>query len=1613
MFAARPALHALVRLVPTVGRTVAAGVVLCLGGTAAAQVQTNDQVLPESMPITTGRLVLHMPGTATLWTLPGFQGAVTNAASLESAPVEATGRFLRAQGGKGAGGRLVVSTTLPTYRFLTTVANNLSSDPSENGMTLSVWYRHPKGYPKQKGLNPLVMVGKGDSQSLSTLWQLGLALVDGKPTVHLRDQPDVIGLNSLVSSGKTAFGAIDDGEWHHLALRAGRPGCTFGSCAANTTVLLSLFVDDVLREERLAKVGVDLTKVLVGQLDLSAAEVSTYGSQTNANGAVLNTLADLDDLLVYDGALSQSELGRIRSARKHHLRFQAPQVDGQRSDWSTGTVLVKGYQHTTTQGAIGFTSSPTPIDLLALNRTTSTGTSGAASNVEGLSQHTFAAWASLPSTDGGVAEWRPTGSVTSGWALTRQGQNLRLTCAATQQWVEMFVIGTESLANFRLVSVTQSASELRLSVDLYFTEPLLCLPTAAVGASQLVWQRPNEQRLGWVAVTGDARTPPQVAELASPGPSLWLTGAADPTDLSGFLPPSVIFSNLSGFPVSNDWTTGFTAPGQARHIAAVVGGVTATHLLAGKDSPSNHEASASFELTLTALDPSVSGFPLISRMDTTQGPPYQRDFTIRVANCNAAKGQCQIVVDATPHKGLLTSFTVNKILQVGVTYRIGVAWPYVQTLPLSPGDPKIVYGLVQPLIAIDSQILNQRYSTDPQHIVGNLWGSVTVGPTVPVNTWVLGDVSQTEVPNQTRFQLTHARIYGRAVRDIADNGMHCGVGGAANPSVQRCAEQRRYCSGNGFTLGDLCTSCVAGSYSVGGMMVSPADTDCAPLGLAGEECARGKTCASGRCDNGVCAPKDQADCDAWCGKRGRTCKHTPAAGPVSAAWDCSACLPDFRTEDGTGPYGQLQACYWSPTKSWPETCVRDSECTAGKCEEQAQGSVVTVTSASGAASDVRSDTNGPCKETCTTSYTKVTSTATTSEAKEKRCLATTLNECTSEPTNRLGSATQPFVRPDGSTDVAFHCAAPKVAPSWAPKAPTNCTANYVPENPVLSSGACEVILAKMSQDITGSCNGGNAPGCNNKKFPSAVDSRGKLLASKAKGLTLTELKELVLGAPQGVAYDKNTDFELLLKAGVGPLLIAYVGSPKQQAAMEKEHGAFLPLKACALNEAKLAPPKDPAAFAYHNGANWLQCRPKRQPNGSPCPPAGVDTKSLPNDWCFSGYCARDTHMCARGDNPMQEFKGNGDSKGNKGNGVAFGLVRVDDIDVQIQEDKSGADRARYLADLTQVHVACVLGNPLPPVTTGASGKVEGGGIFATKFHIDKVEDGSFDPLGQKSCSDNTARMFVVGFEIPMPQKANDSPIGGIVQCDDQSKPGTGVTCKQEQFKCTIDPKQVLNDALGSLIPEAKFCVPIADKDGNSLLPEFKKDFKEYLVPLYVTFGPTLDLCISFAFALDETYMPQFEIKPNVGVGIEAKAGIGLAETNAYEFGVGVKLALTIVDVAFPITWLLQLTPAKATDQNGTTLSPVERILNLSLIQKIALELTLLAGEFSFYAELSVGFFSLEWTFRIFSWAGLLLTFDLSEEALLSTKIDFGTKFLGSPKQANTISCDTSYCKKAQ
>ena len=1412
---------------------------------------------------------------------------------------------------------------------------------SQAGATWSLWYRHPPGVDKLKGFNPLMTIGDNLN------WEVGLVLYDGIPRVVFA------GYSQEVFQGKANENvAIDDGQWHHVVLRVSNSGFGRFTVFVDATPVISF--DHVISPYSQSS-STPYQVLSVGRLNVNG--YYNYPGQSNYNntagassvGPQLRTVGDIDEIRMHEGPLSLHEIQRLRRWPAVGVRLQVPDFDVSQSSLAKPLGEVTGF-NTEMKALPKWKIGWTELNLATLEELKPT-----YKPKENKETFNVAAGASAQLGDmkaHTVMAWMNLPAVPgsgdlleydngAGWKWTLRATASTLSLTCTGGVDTIAAPGGDWPAGQWHVIGVQVSNSGAITVHRNFQRQFTFQCSPPTLSTSTASLSLLRPDLAALAWLAVVDSEKSLPEQAE---------IASPGPLRWVRPPGT--TDLSGL----------------HHTAPIYTGAPVQSFAAGNDvrldlagtaaAPNPQENAASRPVTLAmryalraadgALTPKSYWY---SWLGVRVNPSVsENDFYLSNSCFPAAppssQGLCWLTLYGPaaaegPQKNLKSMIVIAKAVTHDAFHTLAMTSPITRTL-LSATQPA-GEQVYESLVALDGEFLNRKTTADAQVIVPQAT-AYAMPWAATINQFIVGLVAGTHA--DARLVVDDLRIYGRVVKN-PDSIM-------ATCATLDCSKAGRVCVEPPANTGKsaYCGGCLPTHNDLGG--VTPFDHECEKKYDFWHACTTPAYCLSNYCDfadgDGKCALAVTATqpvsvCTNHCADLGRHC-----TSPAEGVWNCGGCFKDFAPLPpwdleplNTYKPPHSLVCGWAPTKKSGAACEDSSECHSGLCGER----VVDLQSKLAGLSYpppnlLPSLGNGTLQV----------------EIKQKICAASWAVECTAVPVRAAVAQDVQVTLPNKLKATARWCTTGKDGA---------CAPNYERKNPVLSTAAC-VNAAKNSLWATARIAGFHA----------------------TSGMTLARLKLVFLNLTTPVDQGDRTK---LLDAGVGLLLIDYaLATAPKKAAMVQKYGKFEPLYACDLTIASKFGGVE--AFAATSAPNHMSCTVSLQVNGSTCPPAG-DTGPGHNS-CRSNYCRPDTKVCADALSKVEELKGDSANKNKDGDsGVKFGLLRTDSTMVELVDEEPDttlnkskkANEFKYKAKISQKHTPVLFGKNLNPAV-----------LFGFEFNLDRS-------AGAK-CGTTELKVTVLGtpFLAPKPMAVLGSCTG--YELSTATPPGTLVCDKSaEEPNCTgFDAEKLANTSIASLlIPKPKFCAAIAE----SLLEKatIKKDFTEALVPLGVSIGPTIDVCIEFGLGVDESGMPQVEVTPNLALGVEAKGGIGVVNA-LYEVWAGVKLSLTLVGLKFPITWGLALTDVKAPPEKETF-----GMFELSIIQKVAMAVEVLSGEFSLFAEFTIAFFSLEWSLPIFNWQGLFFTFDLSSEKLFSTLLDFRAQFDTPIKGAADTVCDEGECFK--
>lgn len=1459
----------------------------------------------------------------------------------------------------------------------------------DGSFTVALWVRvQTEAFPDPIHLNPIIGLDPDpDPHAPGVLDTTGLALVleDGYPTV--RNAGVGTPLFGADGDGSPNDRRLDDGQWHHVALTMNDLCAVGGECPDGLMAgELRMFVDGDL-------VGWhDLYMPRPGSFQLGYMTCDeAYADEPLFTflGPGLRSATDIDEVFIYSRALSREELHRL--ADRPELRLVAT--------WPPVPPELMGLPHDgPVRRADGYA---TPQSFVPIP-----GASAGASYV-------VAAVPSAPTTPVRelAADAVVTGAATAiGWVRPRADKALglelvrydpgltvleavrfelqpegdhhraRARCGTAASFVDLGAVTSD----WHLVTLARDAdADLRVDVD-GFEHHLACpFATPANSAVDVrivdAGAAPSGTPVGdvaWLALYGTAIGRAESLGIGKPGPYVWVKanpdGPVEPIEYAGVLP--VRWNGT----YRGDKMRPRPAGADFRANAVIVdadGALARDDSFQAVDTP---ERVGPFTLTLSfKVSRAPTPTPIWVTLATRHVRADDRLFDIAVLlRCDVSG--CDDLSILTPptdgNGGGATSkiWVVDRPIAYDTQTTVTISWPNTRSLPQASnpvGDIAPYTFVTEPLVSIDGVEMGRATMGDLARLMTGdevLAGHPLRGHTQPTTagvpmSWSIGAFGEARAGEGPGFSVGEIRLYGRSLADVttvdgdcvaalcADKGRECIVASSTNVGTASCGE------------------CLADSFALAATVTGEA-TECEKRRGNREVCSVGEQCSGGACliyedAQDRCGPGTQAEATAVCRAEGRRAVSRGALG----GYDCGECLAGFErlaTHEAYDADDPRLRCRWAPTAGFGDACTSDLECVTGGCVDNAHVSYE-VSAATRPYTQAFSDhvfcggtrTLGS-DSACTVQGDQIDHvTRSSPRTTERACAADDDAAC-----HRLGKVAlrKDGVLPTGEAATWWQCGVDDAS----------CRAGFEPRWSVLSPEACETLWRKAyTFHQEGYCDVYTAGDCT--VFGGGTDKYPWLVYPAWRDAFRTAGAEVDLGTLGQALLDKAAGDRMTLKdvtrleeLGVGPLLLSYLGNKGARADLERRFGAFLPLASCALDATGNGyAPRDQRAYRE---ANELTCAPHRQDDGAMCPGAGESGDG--NDWCRSRYCARDTHTCARGDNPLQEIRGqaqNDESSG--GQGVKFGIIRCDDTTLEVEENQAPGidptdDDWRYTADLSQSWNLCMFGHRFPPVP-----------LLEVDYTIDHSEGAR--------CAENETRASVIGIPIssPPPGPLLGSCTGLVVDAD-------GV-CTPPEGGCELaDPTNFSASSLiAALTPQPSLCVPIPDSFKDAV--SYKRTFLAGPVPISVQIGATIDMCLELHVGMGDSGMPKLELKPLLAVGAEARAGLGYAERGSpIEAWAGVKLALTFASIALPIGWGIDFDLVFAADPNRN--GEIAPVLKMSIGERVMLQLEYLSGEMALFAEITVGPFAVETAVQLFAWTGIKMTKTLSDETLYETNVDF-------------------------
>lgn len=1390
-----------------------------------------------------------------------------------------------------------------------------------------------------------------------------------------------------------------DGKgWHHIAL-------TFhpfpGDTKLGTTLL---YVDGDLQGSRS-----DLPAPLVDQVVLGRGYVSTTSADLpyavdDAAPGNRAAAAMLDEVFVYDRALSGAEVRGLRDKASTGAIRTWPAVD------TTRTVQEKLWHSDDNTSAAAISAdnilASDAIDVRLATAQPSVSVSGTAFNqkfvdaeLSEFKDFTLAAWVRIPGalsdlTDGALITVYDSGIPVAGITSDSSCSGATVTGfvggAATTASTAAGAC-SHGLASDRwtFVALWQKGGTQRVYIDGHFSSSVdggAQLLFTGAATSELVMQTAPGVDVAWVTLFDRGLGPNALQTQRMQGPAVWLDGGK----YNGFGETDLRLRDFASFDNWNEAATisrratlwaSKTAPAQGSESAGPITlssstweaiTIPADGRLSAAPGGSAGPFTWSGHAKFTNLPEVSSRLIRRYRKDATNA-----DFASRLMCKPASDGTshaCQVFVSAATTAGTKTfaspewigNFTGQTVVDLDVV------------VSFDGNDVRVAIGsrLVAMKTAAPKPFLAQSGT------YGAKLGLVHVPPYVTFDQFRMDAPDLTEAVASVEWH--EVRIYPRALGDLELNRL----------TRRTCADLGCASANRGCLVGGDAGMAVCGPCKTGAEASAVAGGACLPPKAFLEVCGHSEECASGLCHQGRCrglqGNEIKETCDATCDPLGRTCvkvdKVTGAVVKLSNnyVWDCSAtCREYFQPPTENPTTGQ---CSWHPVTPADQFCDNEDQCLSGICQRRTRvvydvsGKLdrkVTGCSGCGDPYNVSPKYDGWCVDDPdgTKAWNDICLANAESEQRSfavDLCLPKDAQVCTRQHRDAIVDKTSGEVSCSQKCTEQLFNGKPLWKKSWSVMSPT----------------ACGTILKNAGmRDLLG-----------------LADAQ-KVLRSKP---TLKMLGELLLGYPAGTPV-VNADIAKLRKAGLGRELFRYI-SGKQSKLLDhtpiqlidclryyqQQKGAtpYAPevsfsyrwdrrfnfnLAPCSAGlDCETGPPSP----FYDPYVNKQICAPETFPNGTQCPPKGIDAPEVDDDeWCDSGYCSRASGTCEDG-----------------------GALWQDTQSAARNDKKAGNDK-----QVTDIAIFKVVQDNRAGLATGYVAKNQFNGErdrwFSLKssnstslgvfdLHFEAVRATSEVKAFSVNTRDaaKTSQQFILGLAVVKPPTLS-SYVGSVSQsCLDQwpgdQFQGTGCTLGRLPDGKPIVPR------LNICAPSPSACANVDDETGEapkgspgpySIVKKtcLRKQMFIGSVPVTLIIGPTLDLCLSAGAVVDsETFEPGFSIEPSIAIGVDARAFPGTAFSEEF-FQLGIKASVTLLGLGFPTTWGMQI--RKQTKDSTGALA--KNLYIVEYFRETRAQLTILSLFMGAYMEFGIGPLKLELDYELINFPGFSLSWSLQSETQRTIHLD--------------------------
>jgi alpha-tubulin suppressor-like RCC1 family protein len=1356
---------------------------------------------------------------------------------------------------------------------------------------------------------------------------------------------------------------IDRDVWHHVAV-------TYSPYPPDRGPgVRRLYLDGIAQATDTLAYQAAFNEVVLGAGPVAGVPVGSV----NVAGDQLAAIAHLDDVFVYDRALSEDEIGGLIAKRQEGVLRVWPVMDQARVV-ASGIGMTTGKALSSSVVAPNLTGPNDPLSLAAtwkalnLVGTATYAPSVADADLGPLPDFTFLGWVRTSTLTAGKPLMRllldktPQATIAVGSGC----KNRAVTAFTGTTQVPAAVACEHGLAEneWAFVALVQTGATQSVYVDGYRvgTQTLTAatpLFAGATGQQVRTFEAGGGVELGWATLFGRALGDAELDAWRGQGPQVWLDGMRynaegklNLRDYANFHNNSDGAWNLDRPRLRKTDSSDFTGADGPGPLTLDDGGlahvtVPARGRFRRLDAQGVQAFSWAGRVQLTGTTPASLSLIRLNEGDVGLANRFSATLVCpRTGNAIA----CRVDFAGRTLKGGWAQWSSEtrgaKLTSASQTFELAVALAFDGTAP------RVAFG-------------TNGLTAQGKLVLPPVKVKVAVTPAGP-------DPSPGQAASATAYfsllspagkSLTFSsfRLYSRALSDLELTRLcdqDCATVG--------CAAAGRVCSPGKAGALPVCAACDGKHVEA----ASDLGATCVQRLPFFAPCAVDAQCVSDFCSNqsGRCAYKTVTpECQKTCGDLGRTCIVAAANFPDTKHTTCSkTCKTYFEPPTVQPDTGQ---CVWTPTAEAGEVCLDDLQCKiTAKCVKNTEPIYQVSVDWSPACGGGKCPTwlgvdkkpltcdkkldmsylpTGKGPSSSTGGVCPAVATASSKDGQRGRCAGGAAPDCTAihRQTKLLkgAGAGGADVAVCGECDPTQYSGKPMWVKRWRLMSPQLCKT-------MVHNGVANRMLGLPGIEYMGD---------NIESGPMAM---------------------LALDKPMNYIV-KPKDVADMIAKGMGPELVDMVFD-KGALAQWSQTYPFFGFADCFNKEFKKGGMLDAVQSPFFDPeVNHQVCAPNQYPDGTPCPPEGVDIK-LADQFCQSGFCARDTHVCEEGYGRLDDTSA-GDKKDQQDSEEGdISPVRLVQRNVTTAQVKKVDDPKAKPTDKHKRSYSIAIKNVHDLEFFGATQEIFG--IQSTMFGT--MDDDKTSFLGQ---------VLLMGFALPGSVEPGVGCPGASWKNGEYTPPpggvcgpgGTGdksplelvkkkikIPAKEKCFPSPGGCKE--NKFQGSNIQKYNEKGPLCYTAYNFIGP----------VPVKMEAAVTIDACVEIGVAVDkDTQEPAYEVTPKIGVNLTVTGTAGASEGLAKLY-VAVEAAITIAELAFPVKWAL--TVAAGVDETVTPSTTVQNLFIVKFTRTVDMVLTILKLDLTAKAVAGVGPAKITKKLTIFEFDGWEFSWNLEESDLFTKKIDF-------------------------